>query len=143
MPGSFAEYLTAELDPSAGARQPSAAELVRGQNERQRVCVAGPHISLCLASVLAMSEEMATTTNALRTDGCLLCRYNALLSVPYQLEQFLLFGLLICLDSFLVRLACLLPTSLLWKSLHEQPHASSTCAACSLAPVHRAPLLLH
>ncbi|KAK9820955.1 hypothetical protein WJX81_006047 [Elliptochloris bilobata] len=62
--GPFAEYLKAELDPGAGVKRPSTAELMRGQNERQRV-------------------------------------YNALLSVPCQLEQFLLFGLLICLDSFL------------------------------------------
>ena len=28
--------------------------------------------------------------------------YNALVSVPYQLERFLLFGVALCLDSFLV-----------------------------------------
>ncbi len=28
--------------------------------------------------------------------------YNALVAVPYQLERFLLFGVAVCLDSFLV-----------------------------------------
>ncbi len=37
--GSFAEYLKAELNPGVSAQQASA-DLVRGQNERQRVCVA-------------------------------------------------------------------------------------------------------
>ena len=59
VPGSFAEYLMAELDPSAGTRQPSAAELVRGQNERQRVCVGSPHILLCLASAQAADKALA------------------------------------------------------------------------------------
>lgn len=77
----------------------------------------------------------------MRIDGCQLCRYNALLSVPYQLEQFLLFGLLICLDSFLVGPACLLG-SLLWKNLHEQLHASSTFAACCPAQAQHALLLM-
>ncbi len=30
-------------------------------------------------------------------------RYNALVYVPYQLERLLLFGVLLCFDSFLVR----------------------------------------
>lgn len=33
------------------------------------------------------------------------CRYNAILAVPYQLERFLWFGMLVCLDSFLVSAA--------------------------------------
>lgn len=30
------------------------------------------------------------------------CRYNAILFVPFQLERLLWYGLLVCLDSFLV-----------------------------------------
>ena len=33
-----------------------------------------------------------------------IARYNALVYVPYQLERLLLFGVLLCFDSFLVRL---------------------------------------
>ena len=30
------------------------------------------------------------------------CRYNAIMIIPYQLERLLWYGLLVCLDSFLV-----------------------------------------
>ena len=33
----------------------------------------------------------------------LLRRYNSILLIPYQLERLLFYGLLVCLDSFLVR----------------------------------------
>ena len=39
--GSFAEYLRAELNPATSAQQASA-DLLRGQNERQRVCALAP-----------------------------------------------------------------------------------------------------
>ena len=62
------------------------------------------------------------------------CRYNALIFVPYQLERLLWYGLLLCLDSFLVGCSCSLALHTLLQTLcfwHEGASANS----CSHAPV--------
>lgn len=51
--------------------------------------------------------------------------YNALVAVPYQLERFLLFGVALCLDSFLVRRGGGSAARVVWESSWERRRLTS------------------